>query len=118
MEGTATQMLAAMNKIAELPDDTLIYCTHEYTLANYRFALSLEPQNESLLEANLTCQALREKEQVTLPSNLALEKKTNPFLRSHIDSVKSQAAQQLSEEVKALASDVFGQVRRAKDSFS
>ncbi|BFM47876.1 hydroxyacylglutathione hydrolase [Marinomonas sp. THO17] len=118
MEGTATQMLAAMNKIAELPDDTLIYCTHEYTLANYRFALSLEPQNESLLEANLTCQTLRQQDQETLPSNLALEKKTNPFLRSQIESVKSQAAQQLSETIADLPSDAFGQVRRAKDSFS
>jgi len=118
MEGTAEQMLAAMQKISDLPDDTLVYCTHEYTLANYRFALSLEPENQSLIDANLTCQTLRQQKQVTLPSKLELEKKNNPFLRSHVEAVKVQAAQQLSEEVADQPSTTFGQVRRAKDSFS
>ncbi|AEF55146.1 hydroxyacylglutathione hydrolase [Marinomonas posidonica] len=118
MEGTAEQMLSAMQKISALPDETLVYCTHEYTLANYRFALSLEPNNPALREANDHCQILRQQAQVTLPSKLDLEKKTNPFLRSHLEVVKAQAAQQLSEEVAHQPSAAFSQVRRAKDSFS
>ena len=118
MEGTAEQMLAAMMKISALPDNTLIYCTHEYTLANYRFALSLEPENIDLISSNLESEDKRKKNEPTLPSELSLEKKTNPFLRSHNHSLKTQAAQQLKEIVATNSVDVFGQVRRAKDSFS
>ncbi|MDB4837744.1 hydroxyacylglutathione hydrolase [Marinomonas sp.] len=118
MEGTATQMLAAMEKIALLPDDTLIYGTHEYTLANYRFALALEPNNPDLIESNRICQQLRERNEPTLPSTLKLEKKTNPFLRTHDIELKKQAAQRLNEMLETLPAQVFSQVRRAKDSFS
>ncbi|MEP0071547.1 MAG: hydroxyacylglutathione hydrolase, partial [Marinomonas sp.] len=83
MEGTPKQMLVAMEKLSALPDNTLVYCTHEYTLANYRFALSLEPDNTDLIESHLASIQLREQNKPTLPSNLSLEKKTNPFLRSH-----------------------------------
>ncbi len=118
MEGTPELMLAAMLKIAALPDDTIIYCTHEYTLANYRFALSLEPDNEALIKSNLSDQDKRAKNLPTLPSVLHLEKKTNPFLRSHETSLKTQAAQQLKETPAVNSVDIFSQVRRAKDSFS
>jgi hydroxyacylglutathione hydrolase len=118
MEGTPKQMLVAMEKISALPDNTLIYCTHEYTLANYRFALSLEPENADLISSNLTCESLRKRNEPTLPSNLGLEKKTNPFLRSQHSSLKIQAAQQLKEIIATNSVDVFSQVRRAKDSFS
>ncbi|QUX91428.1 hydroxyacylglutathione hydrolase [Marinomonas sp. A3A] len=118
MEGTPEQMLAAMMKISDLPDDTLIYGTHEYTLANYRFALSVEPANQDLIESNNASQKLRAVEKPTLPTTLSLEKKTNPFLRSHIDALKVQAAQQLNEIPAANSVAAFSQVRRAKDSFS
>ncbi|NVK72396.1 MAG: hydroxyacylglutathione hydrolase [Oceanospirillaceae bacterium] len=118
MEGTPKQMLEAMQKISDLPDHTLIYGTHEYTLANYRFALSLEPDNLSLVNSNLECQELRSKNLPTLPTRLNLEKKTNPFLRSHIEPLKIQAAQQLNEKPAKNPIDSFSQVRRAKDSFS
>ncbi|MCV2402208.1 hydroxyacylglutathione hydrolase [Marinomonas sp. C2222] len=118
MEGTAEQMLLAMNKIAALPDNTLVYGTHEYTLANYRFALSLEPNNPDLIESNTSCQQLRNRNKATLPSNLALEKKTNPFLRTHNIELKSNAAQQLNEPPAVNPIDSFAQVRRAKDTFS
>lgn len=118
MEGTPEQMLTAMNKISSLPDDTLIYGTHEYTLANYRFALSVEPDNEELMVSNQVSQQLRQENKPTLPTKLSLEKKTNPFLRSHIETVKTQAAQQLNEKPAPNSVAAFSQVRRAKDSFS
>jgi hydroxyacylglutathione hydrolase len=118
MEGTHKQMLEAMTKISSLPDSTLIYCTHEYTLANYRFALSLEPKNNALIESNNASQAQRSDNQPTLPTTLSLEKKTNPFLRSHNEALKNQAAQQLNENPANNSIASFSQVRRAKDSFS
>lgn len=118
MEGTPELMLIAMSKISALPDDTLIYCTHEYTLANYRFALSLEPENTDLIESNEVSKQQREDNIPTLPSKLSLEKKTNPFLRIHHPSVKNQAAQQLKEVIAKDLISTFSQVRRAKDSFS
>ncbi|MCB5160606.1 hydroxyacylglutathione hydrolase [Marinomonas algarum] len=118
MEGTPEQMLKAMNTIASLPDNTKIYGTHEYTLANYRFALSLEPDNTELQRNYLRCQTLREQQQPTLPTELHIEKKTNPFLRSHLSTVKTMAAQQLNEEISLNPVLAFSQVRRAKDSFS
>jgi hydroxyacylglutathione hydrolase len=117
MEGTPEQMLAAMTRIMSLPDDTLIYGTHEYTLANYRFALSLEPNNKALLHANRANQVKRANNQPTLPTKLSLEKKTNPFLRTHIKALKRKAAQQLNENPSDNSVVAFSQVRRAKDSF-
>jgi len=118
MEGTHEQMLKAMMKISALPDNTLIYGTHEYTLANYRFALSLEPENDELIQSNNTSQTQRLNNQPTLPTTLSLEKKTNPFLRTHYDVIKNQAAQQLNEKTATNDVTAFSQVRRAKDSFS
>lgn len=118
MEGSPEQMLAAMTKISTLPDNTFIYGTHEYTLANYRFALSVEPDNKELIASNLVSQQLRQDNKPTLPTKLSLEKKTNPFLRSHIETLKIQAAQQLNEKPASNSIAAFSQVRRAKDSFS
>ena len=118
MEGTPEQMLKAMKKISSLPDNTIIYATHEYTLANYRFALSLEPDNPDLIQSNNNGQKQRSNNEVTLPTTLSLEKKTNPFLRTHITSLKNQAAQQLKEKPATDSVAAFSQVRRAKDSFS
>lgn len=117
MEGQPEQMLAAMTRITNLPDDTLIYATHEYTLANYRFALSLEPLNQQLVDENRRCVQQRQQNQPTLPTILALEKNTNPFLRTHNETVKSEAAQQLNEPPSSDSILSFSQVRRAKDRF-
>ena len=118
MEGTPEQMLNAMDRLKQLPDHTLVYCTHEYTLANYRFALSLDPENETLIAENQACQALREKQAITLPSNIALEKASNPFMRSHLNSIVMRAAKQLNETPATTSIEAFAQVRRAKDTFS
>ena len=82
-EGTHEQMYQALLKLAALPDDTRVCCGHEYTLSNLRFAASLEPANNDILEHQKQCKILRAKNLPTLPSTIAQEKKINPFLRCH-----------------------------------
>jgi hydroxyacylglutathione hydrolase len=81
-EGTAAQMHDALQRLAALPADTSIYCGHEYTLANGRFALSVEPDNEALVRRCAEVTAMRERGEVTLPTTIALERATNPFMRA------------------------------------
>jgi hydroxyacylglutathione hydrolase len=80
-EGTPAQMTASLGKLAALPDTTQVYCAHEYTLSNLRFAQEIEPHNEALLIRIRDDQAKRERGQPTVPSTIGLEKLTNPFLR-------------------------------------
>jgi len=80
-EGTPQQMTESLAKFTALPDDTLIYCAHEYTLSNLRFALEVEPDNQALIERMQLDKAKRDKGLATVPSTMALEKATNPFLR-------------------------------------
>ena len=81
-EGTAEQMFANLQRIAALPDDVRIYCGHEYTLANARFAAHVEPGNAAVAERLARVEALREAGQITLPTTVAEERETNPFVRS------------------------------------
>ncbi|RZF51666.1 hydroxyacylglutathione hydrolase [Acinetobacter halotolerans] len=81
-EGTAEQMYHSLNRLAALPIQTKVYCTHEYTLANAEFALTIEPNNVALQERLKKVKILREAEQITLPSSIELELQTNPFLRT------------------------------------
>ena len=80
-EGTPEQMYHSLQKLARLPADTKVYCTHEYTLHNINFALTLEPNNAALIQRKLDTKNLRNKLQPSLPSTLSLELATNPFLR-------------------------------------
>ena len=80
-DGTYEELFASLQKMYALPDDTQIYCGHEYTLANLKFALAVEPGNKNIIERIKECEILRAEAKPTLPSNLALEKQTNPFLR-------------------------------------
>ena len=81
-EGTAADMhVSLFDKLGKLPKETLIYCGHEYTLSNYRFALSVDGKNEDLLQANSRAVALRAQGIPTIPSTIEAEFKTNPFLR-------------------------------------
>lgn len=81
-EGTATQMWDSLSKLAALPDETMIYCAHEYTQSNGRFALSIEPENDDIKRRMAEVTKLREQGVPTLPVLLATEKKTNIFLRA------------------------------------
>jgi hydroxyacylglutathione hydrolase len=74
-------MVRSLDKVASLPEQTEVYCAHEYTLENLRFAIAVDPHNTALLARYRTEQAKRERGMPTLPSTIALEKATNPFLR-------------------------------------
>jgi hydroxyacylglutathione hydrolase len=80
-EGTKAQLHHSLQRLAQLPDATRIYCAHEYTAANLRFALACEPNNPAVQQRAATTKQLRESNRITLPSTIALEKATNPFLR-------------------------------------
>lgn len=80
-EGTAAQMHASLARLAALPGSTRVCCAHEYTLANLRFALAVEPGNTDLQDYAARCRDLRARGEATLPSSIALERRTNPFLR-------------------------------------
>ena len=81
-EGTPDQMFAAFERLGQLPDDTLIYCAHEYTLANARFAAAVEPANAAIAARLAEVEALRAANQPTVPTTIGAERATNPFLRA------------------------------------
>jgi len=80
-EGTPAQMVASLAKLTSLPDQTAVYCAHEYTLSNLKFAREVEPENMALLTRITAEQKKREQNQATVPTFIGLEKSTNPFLR-------------------------------------
>ena len=90
-EGTPPQMLASLEKLAALPGDTRVCCTHEYTLSNLRFALEVEPGNADLVKYQHRCLALREAQTPTLPSTITTERAINPFLRSNEPEIAASA---------------------------
>lgn len=81
-EGTAEQMFANMRRLASLPDDTRVYCAHEYTLSNGRYALAAEPDNEAVVRRMAEVAAARERGEATVPTTIGLERATNPFMRA------------------------------------
>jgi hydroxyacylglutathione hydrolase len=81
-EGTPEQMYASLQRLAELPAETRLYCAHEYTLANARFAHHAEPQNEAIAARLEQVRALRDEGKITLPTDVAIERGTNPFVRA------------------------------------
>jgi len=115
-EGTPAQMWASLSALSALPDNTRVYCGHEYTLANLRFALAVEPDNAAARERQAQAQALRERGEPTLPSTIAQEHATNPFLRAHRADVRAAAARHAGRPV---ASDVesFAALRAWKNAF-
>ncbi len=115
-EGTPLQMLESLNSLRQLPDDTLVYCAHEYTLANLRFALAVEPDNERLQQRFREAEATRRREEPTVPSTLAEEKATNPFLRWSEPAVIA-SAQRHAGMRDTDSTAVFAAVRAWKDVF-
>ncbi len=114
-EGTPEQMHASLARLASLPPDTRIYCAHEYTEANLRFASRVEPDNPDLARRLEAVIALRREDRCTLPSTLDEELRTNPFLRAHVANVK-QAAESNTGQRLTRPVDVFAAVRRWKDA--
>lgn len=109
-EGSPQQMWQSLQTLLALPDSTQIYCTHEYTLANLKFALTVEPDNAALIEYTQRCHDLRLAKQPTLPAGLAKEKQINPFLRCN-----NKNLQQKWHKDTALA--LFSWLRASKDQF-
>ncbi|WPP47285.1 hydroxyacylglutathione hydrolase [Pseudomonas sp. AN-1] len=115
-EGTAAQMHASLQRLASLPGPTRVYCTHEYTLANLRFALAVEPDNQALQQRQREAAALRERDLPTLPSTLSLELATNPFLRANEPAVRKSCAEHAGS-APTTAETAFAALRVWKDNF-
>jgi hydroxyacylglutathione hydrolase len=90
MEGDIKDLYHSLQRIAALPDHTAIYCAHEYTLQNLQFALHLEPENPLLLQRIAQATQTRAAELPTIPTNIRLERETNPFLRSHLPGIRKK----------------------------
>ncbi len=120
-EGTPDDMALSLSKLAALPEDTLVYCGHEYTVSNYRFALSIEPNNQDLIRDNLEAVAAREEGKNTVPSTIGKEIKSNVFVRAACEKSHGLNAAELRRMVGAADQDptpkVLGLVRKAKDNF-
>jgi hydroxyacylglutathione hydrolase len=111
-EGPAEMMVASLAKIAALPDATKVYCGHEYTLTNARFAMTLEPGNVALQQRFKEIEALRAEGKFTVPSTIGLEKATNPFLRTQSAEIRSSIGMTRADDIA-----VFAEIRRRKDNF-
>ncbi len=111
-EGTAEEMWHSLTKLMKLPDDTSIYCAHEYTTSNGLFALSVEPDNLALQKRMKDVEQLRANNKPTVPTILSLEKATNPFLRPD-----SENLQETIQMIGAPLTKIFAEIRSRKDSF-
>jgi hydroxyacylglutathione hydrolase len=115
-EGTPEQMLASLDALAALPDETRVYCAHEYTLSNLRFATTVEPENDDLQAWQAQAQGLRERDEPTVPTTIGLERRINPFLRSRAPGVRRSAEAHAGEALAGPVA-VFAEIRRWKDGF-
>ena len=115
-EGTPAQLHHSLQRLALLPGDTLVYCAHEYTIANLRFALACEPGNPELQQRMTAAQKLRATNLPTLPSTIALEKTTNPFLRCTQTEIIGTLQQRGLTDISELG--IFTALRAWKNHFS
>jgi hydroxyacylglutathione hydrolase len=109
-EGTPAQMVHSLSKIRALPDNTQIWCAHEYTLKNLEFNLTVDGNNSDLQQRYIEVKAARDRGEATIPANLGIEKRTNPFLRW--DQPNLQAAVKADNEIQT-----FARLRGMKDQF-
>lgn len=115
-EGTMGEMHASLESLSCLPEDTLVYCAHEYTQANIRFARTVEPGNEALMMREREVVDLRNGNLPTLPSTIGLEKRTNPFLRCGVQEI-AQSAGRHSGSLLSTTREVFTALREWKNRF-
>ncbi len=111
-EGTFQQMWSSLAKLAALPPETVVYSGHEYTLANAKFALSIDPENPALISRSETVETARKNGQATVPSTLAEELATNPFLRPSDPAIRAGLNMR-----DATDAEVFAEIRACKDRF-
>lgn len=112
LEGTPAQMWASLSSLMALPNDTVVYCGHEYTASNARFALTIDPDNQALVERALVVEKLRAAGKPTLPTTLGAEKAANPFLRAGDGAIRERLGM-----AKASDAEVFAEIRKRKDNF-
>lgn len=115
-EGTPAQMLESLDAFAGLPERTRVFCGHEYTLANLRFAMTVESGNADIAEYARRASEMRASGRPTLPSTIGLEKRVNPFLRSRHENVKLSAERRAGRPLPTPVA-VFAEVRSWKDTF-
>ena len=111
-EGTASQMWTSVQKITSMPPETSVYCAHEYTLSNAKFAVSVDPHNEDLAARVKEVEAKRAAGVPTVPTTVANELATNPFCRPHAASLRKTLGMENAEDVA-----VFAETRKRKDNF-
>lgn len=109
-------MWGSLQKLAALPINTLVYCAHEYTLANLQFAAEVEPENNELMSRLEQVKELRAQGKITLPTSILLEKRTNPFLRCHEPDIKNFVIAH-SGSLPESAAGIFDALRRIKDTW-
>jgi hydroxyacylglutathione hydrolase len=112
LEGTPAQMWASLSKLMALPNDTNVYCGHEYTLSNAKFALTIDPENEALVLRAIEIERLRADNKPTLPTTIGIEKATNPFLRASDGHIRERLGMPMATD-----GEVFAQIRHRKDVF-
>jgi hydroxyacylglutathione hydrolase len=110
-EGTPAQMLESIDQLRQLPDDTRVWCAHEYTLGNLKFALTVDADNHDLQERMVTANAMRQRGEATVPSTIGLEKRTNPFMRWDAPAIQRSAGIEIPDRV-------FARIRGQKDNFT
>ncbi len=111
-EGTPEQMWTSLSKLMALPDDTIVYCAHEYTQANARFAVTVDPENEALAARAKEIDEKRARGEWTVPTTIGLEKATNPFLRAADPKLRHAIGLDAASDV-----EVFAETRHRKDNF-
>ena len=111
-EGTPEQMWRSLSKFAGLPEDALVYCGHEYTAANARFALTVDPDNPALQARAAEIDRQRATGQPTVPTTIAAERAANPFLRAGDPAIRKRLGMESASDA-----EVFAEIRRRKDSF-
>ena len=116
-EGTPTQMSQSLAKFMALPKNTLVFCTHEYTLSNIRFALTVEPNNANLITWAQTAKSLREQNLPTLPSTIGQELQVNPFMRCDQADVIAAACEVAKRPTLESSAAVLAAIRAWKDRF-
>ena len=114
-EGTFDQMFKSLNKLKQLPENTKVYCGHEYTKSNLRFSIEVEPENNDLIVRNTEIDNLLMENGSSLPSSIELEKKTNPFLRCDLLSDNMQLIQKIGLN-NPTEKEIFKYIREWKDS--
>jgi len=115
-EGTAAQMLASLSRLAALPPETLVYCAHEYTVSNLRFAAAVEPGSAEVADRLQEAQRMREAGSATVPSTIGIELASNPFLRADAPGVRAAAAARLGRPAGSSV-EAFAAIREWKNVF-